>query len=341
MKSNDVQNIVLSKRKNGDGPKKIFEDLNGAASLPTIKRWCKMLLETGAIQLIHSPGRPRTARSKKNINKIKARLKGKKPVTLRQLAQELDISHESVRQALKSDLRLKAYKKTTEPLLTNLQKIKRKKFCYWVHNNFKKEDTLRILFSDEKLFDLDGVYSSQNDRVWAASRTEADEKGGKKQKRKFPQKVMVWLGACSEGLTPLIILDNGTVYHERYIKEVLPVALKYGRNIFGDKWTFQQDGATCHTHRLTQKWCADNFPAFLDKHHWPPNSPDLNPLDYSIWNELAQAIKWDRVTTKKTLIQELKVAVKRVRKEVVLESCLSWTSRLKAVLENEGGYIRK
>jgi hypothetical protein len=23
----------------------------------------------------------------------------------------------------------------------------------------------------------------------------------------------------------------------------------------------------------------------MDKHHWPPNSPDLSPLDFFYWNE--------------------------------------------------------
>ncbi|CAF1551973.1 unnamed protein product, partial [Adineta ricciae] len=91
-----------------------------------------------------------------------------------------------------------------------------------------------------------------------------------------------------------------------YIKEVLPVALKYGNKIFGDDWIYQQDGATAHTHNLTQKWCKDNFPSFLDKEYWPPNSPDLNSLDYSIWDEFVQQMNWDNVQSKKTLINELK-----------------------------------
>ena len=41
-------------------------------------------------------------------------------------------------------------------------------------------------------------------------RDEADEKGGRKQKRKFSQKVMIWLGVCSTGVRPLVILDKGT-----------------------------------------------------------------------------------------------------------------------------------
>ena len=99
--------------------------------------------------------------------------------------------------------------------------------------------TLRILFSDEKFFDIDGVYNSQNDRVWAVDRTDADKKGGIKQRRKFPSKVMVWLGACSKGITPLVIVDEETVDHTVYIKKVLPVALKYGNETFGRDWIFQ------------------------------------------------------------------------------------------------------
>ena len=63
----------------------------------------------------------------------------------------------------------------------------------------------------------------------------------------------------------------------------------------------------------TQEWCRMNFPSFIDKDHWPPNSPDLNPLDYSIWDEFAQQINWAKVKSKKTLIDELKRSVKRIR----------------------------
>ena len=53
---------------------------------------------------------------------------------------------------------------------------------------------------------------------------------------------MVWLGMCSAGLTKLIILDKGTLNHERYIREVLPIALKCGNEMMGNDWMFQQDG---------------------------------------------------------------------------------------------------
>ncbi|CAF1629333.1 unnamed protein product [Rotaria magnacalcarata] len=200
---------------------------------------------------------------------------------------------------------------------------------------------MRILFSDEKMFDVDGIYNSQNQRIWAASCDEANEKGGIKMKQKLPKKVMVWLGVCSKGVTPLVIFDQGTVDHKVYIQNVLPVALEFGSKIFGEHWIFQQDGAKPHVHHLTQNWCQDKFPSFIDKDHWLPNSPDLNPLDYSIWDEFARAINWKTVISKTTLIEELKRAVKQIRQDVILQSCSSWTIRLQRVLKNDGCYLNK
>ena len=52
----------------------------------------------------------------------------------------------------------------------------------------EKKDTMKIFFSDEKIFDLDGIYNSENDRIWAVNREEANQRGGKKIARKVPQK---------------------------------------------------------------------------------------------------------------------------------------------------------
>lgn len=339
MKSKDLQKVVFSKFQNGDRPTKIFKDLSGVLSLETVKRWCKMIKETGAIELSSPPGRPRIIRTPGTIQKVKNRLKRKKRVSARRLSKELDISQTTIRRILRNDLGCHPYKKIIEPNLTDAHKAERKRFANWVRTNFRKDQTMKILFSDEKMFDIDGVYNSQNDRIWAPNRAAANQKGGIHKKRKFPQKVMVWLGACSKGITPLVIFEKGTLDHARYIKEVLPVALKYGNQTFGSDWTFQQDGARPHTHHLSQQWCRDHFPAFLDQSQWPPNSPDLNPLDYCVWTELAEAIKWDKVSSKNTLIDQLKLAIKEVRLEVVFESCNSWTTRLLKVSNNNGDYI--
>ena len=79
---------------------------------------------------------------------------------------------------------------------------------------------MRILFFDEKMFDLDGIYNSENDRIWAVNRKEENGRSEKKQQGKFPQKVMVWLSICSEGVAHLVLFEKGTLDHHRYIREV-------------------------------------------------------------------------------------------------------------------------
>ena len=172
MKSKDLQKLVLSKYQKGEPPAKIFEDLNGAVSSRTIRRWCAMARRAGSINLLHSPGRPRIIRTKGMIQKVKNRMKRKK-VSIRKLANELNISKGSIVRNLKQNLGYRSYKKRVEPALTDLEKSKRMTFANQMRQNFCKEDTLRILFSDEKMFDSDGIYNAQNDRIWAVNHEEA------------------------------------------------------------------------------------------------------------------------------------------------------------------------
>ena len=86
---------------------------------------------------------------------------------------------------------LQAYKMHDEPILTYEHKAKRLKFANWLRTNFRKEDTMEILFSDEKLLNIDRIYNSQNVRIWAVNRAETNIKDSIGQIRKFPQKVIV------------------------------------------------------------------------------------------------------------------------------------------------------
>ena len=113
MKDEDLQKLVLSKYEKGEPSTKVFEDLNGFVSSRTIRRWCKMVRETGTINLNHSLGRPRIITTKGMIQKLRKRMKRKKRVSVRKLAGELDISNGSVVRILKQDLGYRSYKKSS------------------------------------------------------------------------------------------------------------------------------------------------------------------------------------------------------------------------------------
>ena len=140
---------------------------------------------------------------------------------------------------------------------------------------------------------------------------------------------------------PLVLFEKGTPDHHCYMKEVLPVALRYGNSKFGNNCTFQQGNGTPHTHQETQEWCSQHFPSCIDKDTWPVNSLDLNPLDDCIWDEFAQAINWNEVTSKSSLISEVKRGVKKIRLDFVMEGCSVWTNRLYRITQNDGNYLRE
>ena len=92
MKSIGLQKLVPSKYETGQTPKKIFQDLNGAISY---SRWCKMIWETGAIDLSKPSTCHQTVHTKAPTQKNKRKSKGSKRISCRKLVLEVDMSFSS------------------------------------------------------------------------------------------------------------------------------------------------------------------------------------------------------------------------------------------------------
>ena len=54
-------------------------------------------------------------------------------------------------------------------------------------------------------------------------------------------------------------------------------------HMHGRSYVWQQDSAPCHTSGKSLKWLSANFFKYTSPNVWPPNSPDLNPMDYYAW----------------------------------------------------------
>jgi len=78
------------------------------------------------------------------------------------------------------------------------------------------------------------------------------------------------------------------------------------RNISESEWfTFQQDNASAHRARETVEFLSRNTPDSIAPSLWPPNSPDLNPVDYQVWSALQQRIDSQRGTVEKNSDQRV------------------------------------
>jgi len=78
---------------------------------------------------------------------------------------------------------------------------------------------------------------------------------------------------------------------------------------------------------------------FIEPHMWPPNSPDINPVDYAIWGVLQQRVYHQRQF--KT-VEELKRAIvtewQKLSQRFNDNSINEWRRRLEAVIKNGGGH---
>jgi len=108
---------------------------------------------------------------------------------------------------------------------------------------------------------------------------------------------MVSVGVVKLGCTHLIFVDpgvkiNGYNYREVLLSQQLLPAIW---QVSGDFFLFQQDSAPAHRARKTIKLLQWETPAFISPDLWPPNSPDLNPVDYKVWGVMQDRIYPEKV----------------------------------------------
>lgn len=87
---------------------------------------------------------------------------------------------------------------------------------------------------------------------------------------------------------------------------MLPVIQQFGKELLNNNFTLQQDGATCHTSLETLDAFKTASISIIPPKHWPPNSPDLNPLDYFFWNEVETRLKQKKYENRNELIEKIK-----------------------------------
>jgi len=69
---------------------------------------------------------------------------------------------------------------------------------------------------------------------------------------------------------------------------------------------FQQNSAPAHTARSARNWLRASCPDIITKGQWPLNSPNINPMDYHVWDAILEAYR--KLKTKPKTSAELKEA---------------------------------
>lgn len=188
------------------------------------------------------------------------------------------VSKQTVWRCVKRSQRLK-YSKMKETLQL-LQTHKEARMSWAVERVHWKKRWNRVIFSDEKRFNLDGPDMC---RCYWRDVTEKPKKVFKRHSGGGG--VMIWGGMSVRGKTELAFIRN-TLNSEDYARVLEDYMLPFAYALHDSTFTFMQDNASIHSSRVMKEWFRQLDVEVLP---WPARSPDVNPIE-NIWSILARRV---------------------------------------------------
>lgn len=247
---------------------------------------------------------------------------------------QVTVSPTTVRKVLRFK-RFKARKMVKKPMLTARHRKLRREFAER-HKNWTVEDWKRVIWSDETKINFIGPDGKRF--AWV-------RQAGFSSKLVQPTvkygggSIMIWGCMSWEGVGGMLLVIgrmDANQYIEILQEKLLPtisnLRLKHGYN----NLIFQQDGDPKHTARKTQKWLKDKG---IEVMKWPPQSPDLNPIEH-LWYHMKTALSSAYNTIPKSqseLLQRCEATWADIAPQVCQKYIESMPRRIEAVWKAKGG----
>lgn len=332
-------------------------------SVSTVRRWTRLRQERGRVAPIRAKGRPRAMSDEAVDGALEMLLKNKvggSRVVAKQLVVDNKISrpvaHTTVlrnvkRAATKKGMALKCSRAGPRKVLTRKNRDKRVAFA----QRHLHEPWDRILFTDRKRF----YFRNPGQCVAQCGWFDAN-KGGRPGSFQptNPNCYNVYGGITRNGTTPLHRVSGTTnmpdkfftkkgqparnITKEQYRKILKGTLLPGGRRLFSSRgesgWTLQQDGDPCHkvAGGVVAEWNRGSRGGHVDiMADWPPNSPDLSPIE-NVWGivDTRAALAGCQDFTK--YCAEVRDQFKNVSQETLANLFNSMPKRMQQVIERDG-----
>jgi hypothetical protein len=263
----------------------------------------------------------------------------------RRAARRLNISRTSVRRMAKR-AGIKSFSRITVSRISPAVRNRRAERCRFLYRCYKNDDVKYMCFQDEKDFTLEVPSNRQNNRVNSLGRKmDIEPQRLYHEQSRFSLKLMVSCCVSWNGKTEIFFVNpqqtkvTSEVFVEHLEQELLPaceVLFPHGDYIL------VLDGATSHSAKRTQDYLRTYAPRFVSAEKWPPTSPDLNPMDYYVWDALQEKVYEGR-RDPFTSLDELQTMIKECWQLIPLagirRAISQWKRRIHCVIEARGGQI--
>ena len=206
-----------------------------------------------------------------------------------------------------------------------------------------------FFFSDECPIYLFQLPNPKIDIVWARA------KFLQHIRLKKSSKWITWDGMTGCGLTGIHFFTPRTDFdcrllHQQHITETSEAC----PSPYVKVWMKQQTRENCSPEIATWRWsktghqhtqprpptrgAKKNLPNFIEKPCWPPNFPDINPVE-NLWSIMDEVVYKDPTPkTMKDLKRRLKQAWKKIPLSTPHDLSHSMPQRLRNVITNKGGH---
>lgn len=320
---------------NGHSYQEIADELGHSKS--SIHYLVKKYEETGSINDRYRPGRPKISNERDDRQLVRLIRKNRQATSL-ELSKKWILSNGKT--ASPSTVRRRSVfygydwkQAAKKPRLSKKQKKARKEWCNRV-KSWNQDVWRKVIFSDEMNIEVD----NRKNRIML--RRMAHEKYNEdcivKRTKQGSGSIGIWACMNFYGVGFFRIFD-GRLNAVRYI-EILGDELKRSIEKLhpGGEVIFQQDGAPCHTAKITKKHLADNNITTIP---WPANSPDLNCIE-NLWSWLDRQIQKQEPRSKNDLIAIVEKLLQNVPQDIVENLSDSMPRRINECLKNGGGMTR-
>lgn len=318
---------VYKDRSSGLSLQEVAERNN--CSPETVRKIIKKVEEYNTVKTLPGRGRKRSTNAHQDCAIVREGIFGK-IITAKEIKENLGFggSLSTIRRRLRDDDLIGAIARR-RPLITPKNQKKRLEFA---RENIDKPEEFwqKIIWSDESKFEKNG--SKRRVTCW--------RRRGEGLKREFiiptvkhSGSVMAWGCMHASGVGQIAFIDsriNAEMYIDILLNNLELSAHSLG---LGNDFIFQQDNDPKHTSRKAQQFFIENGINILK---WPPQSPDLNPIEH-LWDELDRRIPQQR----RKSLQDFRNAIveiwSKIRSEVTSKLVKSLPNRLLEVLKAKGG----